>query len=1718
HKVLPPHANVSKPIDRIAAPDSPLYLLDRAQPWIAGEDSPRRAGVSAFGFGGTNFHITIEEYTGDYLPAARKSIMDDWQTELLVWRANDKAGIVQAIEYTSSAIRQSHNICLRDVAYSLWNNASYAGAAGKTAAIVVKMNNAIAGQLDSFIQCLKSHTVQLPPNAYYSEQPLALEGKLAAVFAGQGSQYPNMLREVALTFPEIPSILERADRLLNGSNNKHESDEVSADANYSNRLSHCIYTPGLYSAEDEAAAAARLTKTEIAQPALGVIEAGLWQLLQRCNIKADMAAGHSYGEYAALYAAGVFELDDLLRVSEARGRFILEASAGKDLGTMAAVLAERTRVEQVASEFPDLVVANHNAPLQCILSGSRASINAVVERFKKDGIDARVIPVGAAFHSPFVAPARDKLAKFIDTLPMKPPAFPVYSNTTASEYGNDVTQIRTTLSDHLASPVEFVAQVEAMYEAGARIFVGVGPKNVQGSMVNQILGEKPHKVIRIDDREGGLSGLLNGLATLFAEGVNVNLSPLFEGRDCRLVDFGKPESLSRHVPPPKHAWLLNGGGARPINEPPKAPLTLEEVQKRKTKEHISAATISANNTTVREAAAAEYFVQNRRGHTMTEKIQSPPEDTGTMVASGNPASYLVSSENESILFAYQETMRQFLQTQESVMLAYLTGTTLQTKNPLHRTMRPSPAMNAGHLIQFPKAAAQQPKAKTVARPAVAEAEPARSPQPVSQTGVAALAETVAPQSKPAEPVKPAEKANLVVNFDAASITSRLLDIVEDRTGYPRDMLGMEQNMEADLGIDSIKRVEIAGALLKSLPDGMIADKSAAGQALNSQKTLQGIVNWLVQNSSSQGGQSSPFNQTGAVENAESCALLPRFIIQAQLESVSGVALDPLEKGLYLVIGHDSGVTRKVMDLLATSEGVIPAQINVEILKDKSQLAPVIKKLRSEHGAVRGLFYLAALNGKTISMDGSLTQWRDATDINDKSLYFTLQQLADDLRNDGRVVVATSLGGYFARAGTLPRGIASQGGACGLLKSIKEEWPGIQVKCADLDLTQDIDKNAAHLLTELRLPGGRIEVGYPEGRRTVFKTVPSELSETPISGKRMPNPDWIVLATGGARGITAEVLMALAEKGVRLILVGRTAEPCAEGAELQTLQSAVEIRRYLLERARSGNKTMKPVEVERQVADILRDREIRANLSDLRAAGAVVDYRVADVRDESQMSALLEQIYSQYGRLDGVVHGAGIIEDKLFVDKTMESASRVIDTKVDSAFILARHLRPETLRFVVFFTSVAGRYGNTGQTDYATANEILNRLAWQLYHRWEGKIKVSAINWGPWSKTRHGSGMVSPETQRKFESLGVQLVPLNGGRQMFINEIIRAPMDQVEVIGGQGPWEERETERGAFRVPVRHSHDARIDKTTNVIRLYPLMSDNVRAAGSRGEVILRRTLDTDYDFYLTQHLLDDVPVVPAAVALEIIAETAAIVWPDWIVNEVSDLRVLRGIQLKKRSLDIEAVATASSHGDAGGFSATILLREAAKDGNTPPPMYRATVHLSNAPLESSVYQSTLQPGSASVDIQYAYRNWLFHGPCFQVIRSLKGLDRRGALADVTATTPAKWLPDVSTQNGWLFDPGLIDSAPQMAIVWAHEIRSASALPNRFGRVRRFGDGPTGKCRMHFLLYPDQSEDQIKADIAFVDEHQKLRLFIEEMECASSPALTRLGGGWKGEVSV
>jgi len=282
----------------------------------------------------------------------------------------------------------------------------------------------------------------------------------------------------------------------------------------------------------------------------------------------------------------------------------------------------------------------------------------------------------------------------------------------------------------------------------------------------------------------------------------------------------------------------------------------------------------------------------------------------------------------------------------------------------------------------------------------------------------------------------------------------------------------------------------------------------------------------------------------------------------------------------------------------------------------------------------------------------------------------------------------------------------------------------------------------------------------------------------------PTADWVVLATGGARGITADVLRKLAQPGMTVILSGRSALPLAEPDELAKLGDAAALRDHFLEEAGRCGETVTPVRVNERVQKVMQGREMRDTLAQLEASGVNVAYRPCDMRSPDGVFSLLSWIYATYGRMDALIHGAGIIEDKLLVDKDWDSFDRVFDTKVDSTYLLGHFIRPVTLKLAVFFGSVSGRAGSPGQTDYAAANEVLNRFAWWLRQRWT-KARVVTINWGPWAT----SGMATPLVQAQLKKRGILPIEVEAGCAFFADEIALGAPGDVEVLAGAGPWAE-----------------------------------------------------------------------------------------------------------------------------------------------------------------------------------------------------------------------------------------------------------------------------------------------------------------------------------------
>jgi len=740
HKVLPPHANVEQPIEAIADPESPVYLLKDAHPWLGSR--PRRGGVSAFGFGGTNFHAVLEEYNDWQSPALGA---DNWPWELMILQGKNREALIAEVRFLLEALRgadfsgtvRSGNPTLRlaDLAYTYASaKALTTNPASRLACLTICVKDLVelTASLELALKHLEGDSREpLPLNIQLRERTRPVpfretQDKIAFIFPGQGAQYPEMAREVALYFPQMRQALELADRETAGKLPK--------------LLSQFIYPASAYSETELDSYKQQLTNTHVAQPAIGAISMGFLEIIAQLGLTADMVGGHSYGEYTALYAAGVLSPKEFIRLSETRGRVMASGCEVAD-GAMAAVQMTREDLLEYLSSFERVVLANHNAPLQSVISGERTQVEKVVSSLTSKGVQARMLPVAGAFHSSLVESATVPLSEAIASCQLKSPKIPVYSNSDGI-YESEPEAIRDRLSAHLLNSVQFVSQINSMYAAGARVFVEVGPKSILKSLVGQILADKDHTVVSLDDQgvvsksthpvvrqqattwvgvsgnDGGLKGLLLAVGKLVtSDRVNIDLTGLFAGRQVQQLDLSKLVELTRKPKLSPTTWLLNGGTARPIGVDvgymgKRPPLTLETKYPQGPKERagcpkegvVSKSThpvvrqqattwvgVSGNDAELRsqadpwereEQAGRPEYVQKAADGLPLPKSRRSRSQQNTQVnrqsrmyqSNQQPttSNYQVSPDASVIAYqAYQETMRQFLKVQESVMQQFL---------------------------------------------------------------------------------------------------------------------------------------------------------------------------------------------------------------------------------------------------------------------------------------------------------------------------------------------------------------------------------------------------------------------------------------------------------------------------------------------------------------------------------------------------------------------------------------------------------------------------------------------------------------------------------------------------------------------------------------------------------------------------------------------------------------------------------------------------------------------------------------------------------------------------------------------------------------------------------------------------------------------------------------------------------------------------------------
>lgn len=752
-RVLPPTIKVDRPAPALDSASAPLYLNTRARPWVRGGGHPRRASVSSFGFGGSNFHATLEEY----VPCGsgrRPALLTAQPTALVLRSASTLEELEDATEFRPADDARETLVC----------------SAAEPGVVTTR----------------------------YRQQGPADPGKVAFLFCGQGAQYPDMGAELAMAFP---TVLDAWDELATA-----PFDGVP--------LHEVVFPRPVFSDDERGRQRELLTATEWAQPALAVLCVAQLRLLTALGVRADLAAGHSLGELVALHAAGCLDERALINLARRRGELMRDASDRP--GAMLAVAADLTRASELTADRTDVWVANVNSPRQTVLSGTAEGIDEVARRAEAGGVALHRLATSTGFHSPLVAAAGPELRKYLQDVELTGPEIPVCGNADAERYGGDPEEIRDRIAAQLSAPVRFADQIEAMYAEGARTFVEFGAGAALTGMVGRILGDRPHLAVPLD-RPGrhGVTVLQEALGRLAVYGVRFDTDAVSPRGD---IPGGAPETATGRQGPD-----IGGGRARPgptvelvgsnYGRPYPPPGGEKELAmsdnppEPEVPAHVQAAAAQPGG-----AATDSWFVALQEIQRQTSEAHAAYQHA---LADGH-AAYLRTSEA----------------TLSGMMAAFDGGGGLPSVNG-HAEPRRMPSPSPRRTALPPQPVPALPVAPPPPRPPAPTLTPTVTPIPAPATTPTPIPAPAAIPA-PAGPARTPGQDSGVADTDLEQI---VISVIAELTGYPLDVLEPEMELEHDLGIDSIKRVQILSRVrdrfpaLPSVDPAQLAGLSSIGETI-----------------------------------------------------------------------------------------------------------------------------------------------------------------------------------------------------------------------------------------------------------------------------------------------------------------------------------------------------------------------------------------------------------------------------------------------------------------------------------------------------------------------------------------------------------------------------------------------------------------------------------------------------------------------------------------------------------------------------------------------------------------------------------------------------------------------------------------------------------------------------------------------------------------------
>jgi acyl transferase domain-containing protein/3-hydroxymyristoyl/3-hydroxydecanoyl-(acyl carrier protein) dehydratase/NAD(P)-dependent dehydrogenase (short-subunit alcohol dehydrogenase family) len=1743
HKTHFPTLKADTPDPELDINNSPFYLNSHSKPWIKQNHKknnyPRRAGVSAFGFGGSNFHAVLEEYN-----PVKEHVSWSKSVQILAFSSNSSQDLKENIKNLITDLYDDQKLDSKGkrdqlAFFASQSRDNFSNQHELRLLIVVEKDGNPVELLEKAIKIIidniqNNEAPTNDRNIYFKSESLETKNqdcKVGFLFPGQGSQYTMMGKDLVSIFPEANEAVGLASHCF-------EKDSKSKPL-------HDYIFPLPEHVQDTKSAEEALRNTDIAQPALGAISLAMLKILKRFSISPTAACGHSFGELCALNAAGRINDNDLLKLAAARGKHMAKASKQSgDSGSMFAIKASMDKIEQIIAENKlDLVLANRNSYSQGVLSGSTDEIDRAVKIFKKNKVRGVKLPVAAAFHSHLVENAAKPFAEDLKDINFNETDIPVMSNTTGTPYPSDSKEAKDILGKQLSNPVNFIKNIESMYESGISLFLEIGPKTVLTGLVKSILKGKNVTAVSMDISAGkkakpdsGLSDLAHVLANLASKGCNIDLT--------------KWENPCDKIEKKKMNVFLNGANPKPVAKydlpPSKA--------------------MNTNQDKIQKDTTDPFQGKNMHKKTIADKKDTSIE-TARKPKIANEAIALIQKGLESMQKLQSQTAKtheKFLETQAEAsrtLQSMMAQTRLFTDN-----ITPLP---------YPDTTTTPVTRDMMAPEPVIDPEPANEGRNV-QAKENIAANTEEQRNKDLQTFSVDKTEIEAVNTDTDEKTESLVfEIVSKLTGFPEEMLESDMDIESDLGIDSIKRVEIISELEKSLP----SVSSLTPESMGSLRTLKEICDIIDSSNNSipepvgsnPGVTDNKISQNTAQntdQNQQSMDVLiktisdltgfPKEMLEGDMDLESDLGIDSikrveilstLEKELpqigtlssdeiagFKTINEISSyldkslgqITEQIPDqetnqeqneqslsvttpsdkkktLKAATDPIIPTQRllrqipfleqhpidkvkfyngsrlsisktkKVYLTKDTAGIAQSFQKEFEKQGINAVLIELSNTEIPELTDAAGIVVIPDISDSKQTESFLktafklvkkNVSYLTESASQKSAFFATISfLGGSF---GFDKKEIVNpvQGGLAGLAKTASLEWKDILCKAIDMPCSlEKIIENAENAVT-LMMTHGSVETGISNGVCNIPKL---KLEEIPLFEEYGLTEDLtakneVFVITGGAKGVTAECAIELANAfSPKIMLIGRSENPSMEPDWIQGVTSEPEIKKSILKNQFAG-KTPKPVELEKAFRKLMSNREIKETINKIQAAGSVVEYFSCDIRKKNEVSILFDNIRKKQGKITGIIHGAGILEDKLIVEKDYDKFCKVFDTKVSGMNSLIEASKKDNLKYFIGFSSVAARTGNVGQSDYSMANEVLNKTLQKLSIENSG-CKYLSMNWGPWD-----GGMVNQSLKKEFHKRNVDLIDKKAGAYQLLSEMKNNKATNVEIVIGASLFGKEAKPKPSLTKAFNYNFN-----------------------GSSAPV-------------LDSHKINNNMVVPFAVHMEWLAHAAEKNNPGLYLSGIDQMRLLKGISFQDDSIEIIAKTNKCKKAEQG-FETEVSVFSTKNDEKTFLNSAGTALiedSLPDAPVLSASSSLDLVPFSLSVD--EIYQSVLFHGKDLQAIKSITGCSTKGIeVSACRAPLPDIWFKNPPARN-WIFDPMLLDAAFQAAILWTWENKKQVCLPSYVTNFRLYNsfEKSEGDVRIRFTVN-ETSKHKIRGYFTFIDSNNKIIASITGFEAINDPSL-------------